>query len=122
MFYYQEEFIKKKVSGEIAFDVISLFLVWEHELPQEHLSFLKNFIITKYLKQEVDDDLSICMDEHSRCGLSVTRDKKILSISCDQKVMMLLPPIEKHPSILELLLLIKFDSSSSFATNDIATT
>ena len=27
MFYYQKEFVKKKVSGEIAFDVISLFHV-----------------------------------------------------------------------------------------------
>ena len=32
------------------------------QLPQEHLSFLQNllnFIITKYLNQEVDDDLSV---------------------------------------------------------------
>ena len=28
----------------------------EVQLPREHLSFLQNFIITKYLKQEVDDD------------------------------------------------------------------
>ena len=27
MFYYQKEVVKKKVSGEIAFDVISLFHV-----------------------------------------------------------------------------------------------
>ena len=27
MFYYQKEFVKQKVSGEIAFDVISLFHV-----------------------------------------------------------------------------------------------
>ena len=47
------------------------------QLPQEYLSFLQNFIITKYLKQEVDDDLSVCMDERSPCGLSVTGDIKI---------------------------------------------
>ena len=50
------------------------------QLPQEHLSFLQNllnFIITKYLKQEVDDDLSVCVDEHSPCGLSITGDIKI---------------------------------------------
>ena len=50
------------------------------QLPQEHLSFLQNllnFIITKYLKQEVDDDLSVCVDERSPCGLSITRDIKI---------------------------------------------
>ena len=38
------------------------------QLPQEHLSFLQNllnFIITKYLKQEVDDDLSLCVVERS---------------------------------------------------------
>ena len=46
------------------------------QLPQEHLSFLQSFIITKYLKQ-VDDDLSLCVDEHSPCGLSITGDIKI---------------------------------------------
>ena len=50
------------------------------QLSWEHLSFLQNllnFIITKYLKQEVDDDLSVCMDERSPCGLSITGDIKI---------------------------------------------
>ena len=50
------------------------------QLPRETLSFLQNllnFIITKYLKQEVDDDLSVCVDEHSPCGLSITGDIKI---------------------------------------------
>ena len=47
------------------------------QLPREHLSFLQNFIITKYLKQEVDDDLSICVDERSPSGLPITRDIKI---------------------------------------------
>ena len=44
------------------------------------LSFLQNllnFIITKYLKQEVDHDLSIRMDERSPWGLSLTGDIKI---------------------------------------------
>ena len=49
----------------------------EVQLPQEHLSFLQNFIITKYLKQEVDGNLSICVDECSPCGLSITEDVKI---------------------------------------------
>ena len=49
----------------------------EVQLPQEHLPFLQNFIITKYLKQEVDDNLGICVDEHSPCGLSITGDIKI---------------------------------------------
>ena len=49
----------------------------EVQLPQEYLSFLQNFIVTKYLKQEVDDDLSVCVDERSPCDLSITGDIKI---------------------------------------------
>ena len=52
----------------------------EGQLPRDYLSFLQNllnFIITKYLTQEVDDDLSVCMDERSLCGLSMTGDRKI---------------------------------------------
>ena len=67
------------------------------QLPQQHLSFLQNFIITKYLKQ-VDDDPSVCLDECSPCGLSITGDKD-LSMSHNQKVMILLPPIEKCPVV-----------------------
>ena len=76
-----ESFLKKKVIGEIAFDLSSLFHVQTQEpkkagqLPREHLSFLQsllNFIITKYLKKEFDDDLSVGMDERSSCSLSVT--------------------------------------------------
>ena len=55
------------------------------QLPQEHLSFLQNllnFIITKYLKQEVNDDLNSCMDKWNPCGLTITGD---LSISPDRK-------------------------------------
>ena len=33
--------------------------------------------LAKYLKQEVDDDLSLCMVEHSPHGLSITGDIKI---------------------------------------------
>ena len=56
------------------------------QLPQEHLPFLQdllNFIITKYLKQEVNDDLSICMDERSPYNWRY----KDLSMSHDLKVM-----------------------------------
>ena len=54
--------------------------VQARQVPQEHLSFLQhllNFIIAKYLKQEADDDLSVCVDEYSPCGLSMTGDIKI---------------------------------------------
>ena len=50
------------------------------QLPRQHLSFLQNllnFTVTKYLKQEVDDDLSVCVDERSPGGLSITGDIKI---------------------------------------------
>ena len=50
------------------------------QLPQENLSFLQNllnFIITKYLKQDIDDDLSVCVDERSPCGLSMTGDTSL---------------------------------------------
>ena len=58
------------------------------QLPQEHLSFLQNllsFIITKYLKQEVDDELNVCVDECSPSGLYNWRYKD-LSMSPDEKV------------------------------------
>ena len=71
-FSIRKEFWKKKVSGEIALALISLVLVEIQEPASrsntaEHLSFLQNllnFIIKKYLKQEADNDLSICVDEH----------------------------------------------------------
>ena len=50
------------------------------QLSQEHLSSLQNllkFFITKYLKQDVDDDLSICIDKRSPRCLSVTKDIRI---------------------------------------------
>ena len=68
------------------------------QLPREHLSFLQNllnFFITKYLKQ-VDDNLSIWVDKQFLWLLYNWRYKD-LSISHDQKVMTLLPPMEKYP-------------------------
>ena len=50
------------------------------QLPWEHLSFLKNllnFIITKNLKQELHDDLSVYVYERSPCGLSLIGDIKV---------------------------------------------
>ena len=38
MFYHQKEYVKKKVSGEIAFDVISLFHVQIQEPTNYHES------------------------------------------------------------------------------------
>ena len=69
------------------------------QLLLKHLSFLQNLLkvfITKYLKQEVNDNLSLWVDKHSSCGLCNWRYKD-LSMSRDQKVVMLLPPMEKCP-------------------------
>ena len=80
------KFFKKKVSREIVLDLISLFHIQIREppeLPPEHLPFLQNFqiiakyLLKKYFKQEVDDDLSVCIYERSSCGLSLTGDIKI---------------------------------------------
>ena len=64
----RKEFLKKKVNGEIAFALINLFHVQIQE-PTSRLTttrafvFLAKFIITKYLKQEVYDTLSIGVDK-----------------------------------------------------------
>ena len=50
------------------------------QLPQKYLFCLRNlliFTITKYLRQEAEDDLSICVDERSPCGIPIAGDKKI---------------------------------------------
>ena len=88
------------------------------QVGQEHLLFLQNllnFITTKYSIQEVDDGLSICMDEHSLCGLSITGDTK--NYQCH---MIYYPQWRSalSTSITELLLLPKFDNSSPSVTQD----
>ena len=47
----------------------------EFQLPRAHLPFLQIFIITKYLKQEVDDDPSVCMDERSPIQIGFSQYK-----------------------------------------------
>ena len=88
------------------------------QLLYEHFSFLQNLLnfITKYLEQEFDDNLSICLNEGSPCGLSITGDIKIMSR--DQRV--ILPPWRRAQwnSIKDLFLLPKFDNISSSATRD----
>ena len=72
-----------KLMMMIAFALISLFHIWVQEAASRSITMkafgfqsLLNFIITKYLKQ-VDDNLSICVDESSPCGLSITGDINI---------------------------------------------
>ena len=92
------------------------------QLPLEHLSFLQNplnYFITKYLKHEVDDDLSIWVDKCSSCGLDNWRYKD-LSMSHDQKAMALLFLMEKclisfyHP----VAFIAQFDDSSLSVTRE----
>ena len=63
-FRVRKELKKKKVNKEIAFALISLFHVQIQEPASTSTTtrvfvFLAKFIITKYLKQEVDGDLSV---------------------------------------------------------------
>ena len=37
------------------------------------------------MKQEVDDDLNVCVYERSPCGLSITGDIKICPVACKEK-------------------------------------
>ena len=70
------------------------------QLPREHLSFsqnLLNCIITKYLKQEVDDDLSVCVNERGSSDLSITGNIKIYRCYMIKKFTMLLPSMKKCP-------------------------
>ena len=91
------------------------------QLPQEHLPFLQiflNFIITKYLKQEVDDDLSLCVVKRNPLWPLYNWRYKDLSMSSDEKVMTLLCRNALSTSITDLLLLPQFDNSSPSVTRD----
>ena len=68
------------------------------------------------MEKEVDDDLSLCVVEHSPCGLPLTGDNEDLSMSRDEKVMTLLWRSDLSTSITECLLLPKFDNSNPSVT------
>ena len=96
-FSIKKNFFKKKLSREIALELISLFHVQIHE-PTSMSTTTRAFVFLakclkffyhKIYKQEVHDHLSLCVAECSPCGLSITGCKD-LSMSCDEKVMMLL--------------------------------
>ena len=89
------------------------------------MSFLQNLlnvILTKYLKQEVDDDLSVSVDERSPYGLSKTGDIKIY-VSWSKGNDVTAPPPPQWRSVLstsitESLLLPKFSKSSPSVFRD----
>ena len=69
-----ERNFEEESCGDIAFLITGAYKAGQ-QLPREHLSFLQNllnFIITKYLKKEVDDELSVCVDEPpmGRCPIN----------------------------------------------------
>ena len=81
-FSIRKEFLKKKVNGEIAFTLISLFNVQIQEPASRSTTtrafvFFTKFFIAKNLKQEIHDNLSVFVDKSSACGLSITGDIKI---------------------------------------------
>ena len=68
---------KIKVSGEVNFALISLFYV-QIQKPTSRLTTKRPFVLLakvagfyyhKIFKQDVDNDLSVCLDE---CGLYIT--------------------------------------------------
>ena len=72
---------KKKVSGEIAFALISLFNLQIHEPASKPtatraFAFLAKLAEFYYHKifEEVDGDLSVFVDECNPCCLSITGD------------------------------------------------
>ena len=94
------------------------------------LAKFAEFYCYEIFEQEVDDDLSICVDERSPCGLSITGDKdkplyKDLSrVMCHYVTLSkgngVTTAREKCPIAFytELLLLPKFDNSCSSVTRD----
>ena len=80
--------------------------------------FPAKFHYQKYLKQGIDDDLNICVDERSLCGLSITGDIKIYQCHMIKGNDVTAPNGERpyQTSIMELLLLPKFGNSSSSVT------
>ena len=80
-----KDLLKKKVIGEIPFDLISLFHVQIQE-PKSRSTATTAFVFLgkiaecyycKIFEKKIDDDLTVGVDERSTCGLSVTGDTKI---------------------------------------------
>ena len=71
-----EKKLKKELSGEIAFALISLFHVQIEDSASRSTTTRTFFFLAKFAEfyyhkifEQVDDDLSICVDERSPCGL-----------------------------------------------------
>ena len=103
LFYYQKEFVKKKVSGEIAFDVIILFHVQIQE-PKLTWIWLYNKIKIWNKKFETRSPWRPKRLRGWTYPLwpLYNHRYKDLSMSRDQKVMTLIPPKEKCPVVLYL--------------------
>ena len=70
---YSKNFRNSFFIEQLQWLFLNYILVSERFLKKD----LLNFFITKYLKKEFDDDLTVGMDERSPCGLSVTGDNLI---------------------------------------------
>ena len=75
-------------SNQIAFALVNLFHIQIQEPASRSTTtrafvFLAKFTIAKYLKQEVDDNLRVCVDECSPCVIFITEDIKMWSKSND---------------------------------------
>ena len=112
----RKEFLKKKVSGEITFDIITLFNVQIQEPMSRSPTtrayvFLAKFVEFYYHK--IFETRSWWQPKHymDKCSLWPLYNWRIkdLSMPCDQKVMALLSPMEKCP--------IKFYHRVAFTTH-----
>ena len=86
-FSIRKQFFKKETGGT-AFALLACFIykyqsLQADQVPQEHL------------KQEVNNILTVCVDESSPCGCSVTGDINAMQ-SKDNDI---LPPMEKCPMV-----------------------
>ena len=70
---YSKSFRNNFFIEQLQWLFLNYILVSERFLKKD----LLNFFITKYLKKEFDDDLTVGMDERNPCGLSVTGDNLI---------------------------------------------
>ena len=125
-FSIKKESLTKKISGEIAYELACFIYKYKRlqvgQLPWQHLFFLQNllnFIITKYFKQ-VNDNLSICVYEHSPCGLSISGDIKICKCHVIKSQWCYYPQWRSvlSTSMTELFLLPKLDHCSPSVTRD----
>ena len=110
-----------KKSGEIAFELINLFHV-ERQQPTSRstttrafvfLTKFAEFVITKYLKQEANDSLRVCLDEHSPCGLCIAEELHLKFWNCSQTFFKIVSNVHNSTSLPRLSKIIRHSDTLS---------